>query len=138
MQALIGVPMAADFFGRTLAACEFPEGPPSMRMIRSQWARYPLAGGSVYLHRADAADSWRLVTIFYPGETLQWDWRIDSTMPVTGFRCVRISSPRTDGSTCSSGCLKSTPCSSMAATTRASRWICRPIRSVYNRSNCNK
>ena len=85
MQALIGVPMAADFFGRTLAACEFPAGFRTMRMIGSQWARYPLAGGSVYLHRANAADSWRLVTIFYPGETLHWSWRIDYHDARDGF-----------------------------------------------------
>jgi len=77
MHAIIGVPIAADFFGRTLAACEFPTGSRAMRMIGSQWARFPLAGGSVYVHRANAAESWRLVTIFYPGETLDWSWRID-------------------------------------------------------------
>jgi hypothetical protein len=77
MQALIGVPMAADFFGRILAACEFPAGSRAMRMIGSQWARFPLPGGSVYLKRANAAEPWRLVTIFYPGETLHWSWRID-------------------------------------------------------------
>ena len=85
MEALIGVPMAADFFGRTLAACEFPTGFRTMRMIGSQWARYPLAGGSVYLHRANPADSWRLVTIFYPGETLHWSWRIDYHDARDGF-----------------------------------------------------
>ena len=85
MQALIGVRMAADFFGRTLAACEFPTGSPAMRMIGSQWARFPLAGGSVYVHRANAAEPWRLVTIFYPGETLDWSWRIDYHDVSNGF-----------------------------------------------------
>ena len=85
MQALIGVPMAADFFWRTLAACEFPPGSRSVRTIGSQWARFPLAGGSVYLHRANAADSWRLITIFYPGQTLHWSWRIDYHDARDGF-----------------------------------------------------
>jgi hypothetical protein len=53
MQALIGVPMAADFFGRTLTACEFPTGSRAMRMIGSQWARFPLAGGSVYVQSSE-------------------------------------------------------------------------------------
>ena len=85
MQALIGVPMAADFFGRTLAACEFPTGSRAMRMIGSEWARFPLAGGSVYVHRANTAEPWRLVTIFYPGETLHWSWRIDYDAVGDGF-----------------------------------------------------
>jgi hypothetical protein len=85
MNAIIGVPMAADFFGRTLAACEFPTGSRAMRMIGSQWARFPLAGGSVYVHRASASESWRLVTIFYPGETLDWSWRIDYHDVIDGF-----------------------------------------------------
>lgn len=85
MQALIGVRMAADFLGRMLAACEFPTGSRAMRTIGSQWARYPLAGGSVYVHRATTADSWHLVTIFYPGETLNWSWRIDYLEAEDGF-----------------------------------------------------
>ena len=85
MQALIGVPMAADFFGRTLAACEFPAGSRDMRMIGSQWARFPLAGGSIYVHRANAAAPWRLITIFHPGETLHWNWRIDYHDVTDGF-----------------------------------------------------
>ena len=85
MQALIGVPMAADFFGRTLAACEFPTGSRAMRMIGLEWARFPLAGGSVYVHRANTAEPWRLVTIFYPGETLHWSWRIDYDAVGDGF-----------------------------------------------------
>ena len=85
MQSLIGVRMAADFFGRMLAACEFPTGSREMRTIGAQWARYPLAGGSVYVHRANPADSWRLVTIFYPGETLHWSWRIDYLDAHDGF-----------------------------------------------------
>ena len=85
MQALIGVPMAADFFGRILAACEFPAGSRAIRMIGAQWARFPLVGGSIYLHRANAAESWRLVTIFYPGETLHWSWRIDYHDVTDGF-----------------------------------------------------
>ena len=85
MQALIGVPMAADFFGRTLAACEFPTGSRAIRTIGSQWARFPLTGGSVYTYRANAAEPWRLVTIFYPGATLQWSWRIDYHDVSDGF-----------------------------------------------------
>lgn len=85
MQAFIGLPMAADFFGRTLAACEFPAGSRAMRMIGSQWARFPLAGGSVYVHRTNAAEPFRLITIFYPGETLQWSWRIDYHDVSDGF-----------------------------------------------------
>ena len=56
-----------------------------MRMIGSQWARFPLAGGSVYVNRANAAEPWRLVTIFYPGETLHWSWRIDYHNVSDGF-----------------------------------------------------
>ena len=85
MQAFVGVPMAADLFGRTLAACEFPAGSRDMRMIGSQWARFPLAGGSIYVHRANAAAPWRLVTIFHPGETLHWNWRIDYHDVSDGF-----------------------------------------------------
>lgn len=85
MQALIGVRMAADFFGRMLAACEFPAGSREMRTIGTQWARYPLIGGAVYVHRANPADTWRLTTILYPGETLQWSWRIDYLDADAGF-----------------------------------------------------
>lgn len=85
MQALIGVRMAADFLGRLLAACEFPAGSPAMRRFGSQWARYPLVGGSVYVHRATTADAWHLVTIFHPGETLNWSWRIDYLQAQDGF-----------------------------------------------------
>jgi hypothetical protein len=77
MQALIGVRMPADVFGRTLVACELPQGFNTMRLFGSRWARLPLAGGSIYLHRTKTTGPWQLVTMFYPGETLQWAWRVD-------------------------------------------------------------
>ena len=77
MQALIGVRMPIDVFGRTLMACELPEGLSTMRILGSQWARLPLGGGGIYLYRTNTTGPWQLVTMFYPSETLHWTWRID-------------------------------------------------------------
>jgi len=77
IQALIGVRIAPHVLGQTLVACEFPEGFSTLRMFGPLWARLPVPGGGIYLHRAKTAVSWQLVTMFYPGETLHWAWRVD-------------------------------------------------------------
>jgi hypothetical protein len=77
MQALIGVRMPAEVLGRTLVACELPQGYSTMRVFGLHWARLPLAGGSMYLRRINTTGPWQLVTMFYPGETLHWAWRVD-------------------------------------------------------------
>jgi hypothetical protein len=77
MQALIGVRMPADVLGRTLVACELPDGFGTMRVFGSRWARLPSAGGSIYLHRTNTTGPWQPVTMFYAGETLHWAWRVD-------------------------------------------------------------
>ena len=77
MQALIGVRMPAEVLGRTLVACELPQEYSTVRVFGSQWARLPVVGGSMYFRRTNAIGPWQLATMFYPGETLHWAWRVD-------------------------------------------------------------
>jgi hypothetical protein len=78
LEAMTGVPLSAGELLPTMTGCAFPEGLGTPQALGDKWRMSAGGGGAkIYLHRESTAAPWRLVTVFEPGQGLQWSWRVD-------------------------------------------------------------
>jgi len=78
LQAVAGVPLAANDLLRTMTGCAIPERLGSAQALGETWRTSAGdAGARIYLHRETSSAPWRLVAVFHSGQGLQWSWRAD-------------------------------------------------------------
>ena len=78
LEAVAGVPLAAADLLPTMTGCAMPEPLAGGQALGDNWRTAAGTGGAkIYLHRESASSPWQLVTVFKPGQGLQWSWRAD-------------------------------------------------------------
>jgi hypothetical protein len=92
LAAVAGVALTPADLLHTLVGCHFPDRLADAQAVGDLWRSSAAAGGArVYLHRETPTAPWRVVSAFFPGAALQWDWRVDYGGFVDGLpRIIRL------------------------------------------------
>jgi hypothetical protein len=78
LEAIAGVPLTPLEMLRTLIGCHIPDRLDNPQAIGDLWRTAAAGGGAkMYLHRDSPSAPWQVVSVFLPGEGLQWSWRAD-------------------------------------------------------------
>ena len=78
LAAIAGVSLGPSDLARTVTGCAHPDPLGSPLAIGDTWRTASGSGGAkMYLHRDGPGAPWRIVSVLYPGEGLQWSWRAD-------------------------------------------------------------
>jgi hypothetical protein len=78
LEAVAGVPLTPSEMLGTLTGCHVPGRLGSPQAIGDLWRTAAGGGGAkMYLHRDSPSAPWHIVSVFFPGEGLQWSWRAD-------------------------------------------------------------
>jgi len=86
LEAVAGVPLTPSEMLGTLTGCHVPDRLDHPQAIGDLWRTAAGGGGAkMYLHRDSASAPWRIVSVLFPGEGLQWSWRADYDRVVNGL-----------------------------------------------------
>jgi hypothetical protein len=78
LERVLGVKLDVRTLTRILLGCHLLEPIGDITAYGEHWRR--ISGGrngNEYLYRSSSSEPWRIVTLYYPGEGLQWKLRLD-------------------------------------------------------------
>jgi hypothetical protein len=92
LAAVAGVALTPSDLLQTLVGCHFPDRLADPQRVGDLWRSAGAGGGArMYLHRETRTAPWRVVSAFFPGAALTWDWRVDYGGFVDGLpRVIRL------------------------------------------------
>jgi hypothetical protein len=92
LERLIGLSVDPDALSRVVSGCYLLSPLGYVSEYGENWRRLPGGNdGKVYAHRESTSDPWKMAALYYPGKSLQAQWRLDYQDYQDGFaRTLRL------------------------------------------------